>query len=152
MTPMLALSTRFVHVVPVGADSIDRDSRLGDGGTDVGFPDSLRSLTDDILSYCRTDDQHAPYVHILKRLCPTVFLVADFVERSYADIPVSQFAGGRGRDDRSCPLMDDQPPPPHSDERNRRFKLIPRVLGGPWMVRKAVGSTPVLLGTKIHHR
>lgn len=49
-------------------------------------------------------------------------------------------------------MMDDAPPPPYSDERNTRFKLIPRVTGGPWMVRKAVGSTPVLLGTKITHR
>jgi len=49
-------------------------------------------------------------------------------------------------------MMDEAAPPPHSDERNARFKLIPRVIGGPWMVRKAVGSTPVLLGTKITHR
>eukprot|EP00903_Cladosiphon_okamuranus_P009850 g9360.t1 len=65
---------------------------------------------------------------------------------SYANIPVSSF-GGDG-----CTMMDDAPPPPYSDERNARFKLIPRVIGGPWMVRKAVGSTPVLLGTKITHR
>ncbi|CAM9106074.1 unnamed protein product [Scytosiphon promiscuus] len=65
---------------------------------------------------------------------------------SYANLPVSSFGG----DD--CSMMDDAPPPPYSDERNTRFKLIPRVIGGPWMVRKAVGSTPVLLGTKITHR
>eukprot|EP00752_Nemacystus_decipiens_P004478 g4090.t1 len=65
---------------------------------------------------------------------------------SYANLPKSSF-GGDG-----CAMMDDAPPPPYSDERNSRFKLIPRVIGGPWMVRKAVGSTPVLLGTKITHR
>ncbi|CAM9899347.1 unnamed protein product [Laminaria digitata] len=48
-------------------------------------------------------------------------------------------------------MMDEAPPPPYSDERNSRFKLIPRVIGGPWVVRKAIGSTPVLLGTKITH-
>ncbi|CAN0083018.1 unnamed protein product [Pylaiella littoralis] len=64
----------------------------------------------------------------------------------YADFPVSSFGG----DD--CGMMDEAPPRPYSDERNARFKLIPRVIGGPWMVRKAVGSTPVLLGTKVTHR
>ncbi|CAN0411886.1 unnamed protein product, partial [Ectocarpus sp. 12 AP-2014] len=50
---------------------------------------------------------------------------------SYADIPVSSFGGDE------CSMMDTAPPPPYSDERNTRFKLIPRVIGGPWMVRKA---------------
>lgn len=65
---------------------------------------------------------------------------------SYANLPISSFGGDE------CKMMDPAPVRPHSDERNRRFKLIPRVIGGPWMVRKAVGSTPVLLGTKIGHR
>lgn len=68
------------------------------------------------------------------------------MRRSYANLSVSSF-GGDG-----CAMMDDGSPPPSSDERNTRFKLIPRVIGGPWMVRKAIGSTPVLLGTKITHR
>lgn len=61
-------------------------------------------------------------------------------------MPLSTFGGDES------PMMDDVPPPKYSDERNQRFKLIPRIVGGPWMVRKAVGSTPVLLGTKIRHR
>jgi hypothetical protein len=32
---------------------------------------------------------------------------------------------------------------------NSRFKLIPKVVDGPFIVRKAVGSTPCLLGTKV---
>ena len=37
--------------------------------------------------------------------------------------------------------------------RARKLKLIPAVAEGPWMVRKAVGSKPVILGTKLdtHH-
>lgn len=33
--------------------------------------------------------------------------------------------------------------------RNKLLKMIPRVAGGPWLVRKAVGTTPVLLGQKL---
>ena len=33
--------------------------------------------------------------------------------------------------------------------RNQRLKLIPRVVDGPWMVKKMVGSTPALIGTKL---
>jgi hypothetical protein len=33
--------------------------------------------------------------------------------------------------------------------RNARFKLIPRITEGPWVVRKAVGTHPVLLGNKL---
>lgn len=68
---------------------------------------------------------------------------------------MSTFGGSKWEEETqssSCPLMDETPPPPHSDERNQRFKLIPRVIGGSWVIRKSVGSTPVLLGTKIHHR
>lgn len=35
---------------------------------------------------------------------------------------------------------------------NKRFKLIPSVIGGPWVVQMAVKSTPVLLGTKVGQR
>ena len=33
--------------------------------------------------------------------------------------------------------------------RNQHFKLIPRVCSGPWVVKKLVGSTPALIGTKV---
>ena len=33
--------------------------------------------------------------------------------------------------------------------RDKRFKLIPRIVDGPWVVRKAVGNTPAILGTKL---
>ena len=33
--------------------------------------------------------------------------------------------------------------------RHNTFKLIPRVTNGSWMIRNAVGSTPVLLGKKL---
>lgn len=73
-------------------------------------------------------------------------ILACWDDGSYANLPLSSFGGD------SCSMMDEAPPPPYSDERNTRFKLIPRVIGGPWVVRKAVGTTPVLLGTKINHR
>ena len=40
----------------------------------------------------------------------------------------------------------------HEDDVKRRhntFKLIPRVTKGSWVIRNAVGSTPVLLGKKL---
>lgn len=33
--------------------------------------------------------------------------------------------------------------------RDRRFKVIPRVVDGPWIVRKTIGGVPALTGTKI---
>lgn len=39
---------------------------------------------------------------------------------------------------------------PQADkECSRRFKLIPSVLQGSWIIKQAVGNTPVLLGTKL---
>jgi Protein ENHANCED DISEASE RESISTANCE 2, C-terminal len=33
--------------------------------------------------------------------------------------------------------------------RNNRFKLIPSILKSSWVVKQAVGTTPVLLGNKL---
>ncbi len=41
---------------------------------------------------------------------------------------------------------------PASDFRNERFKLIPNIVEGPFIVRKAVGNTPALLGKKLTQR
>ncbi|KAG5185451.1 hypothetical protein JKP88DRAFT_312182 [Tribonema minus] len=38
--------------------------------------------------------------------------------------------------------------PPH-DFRNQRFKLLPSILEGPWLVKKTVGNTPTLIGHKV---
>jgi len=35
--------------------------------------------------------------------------------------------------------------------RNERWKVIPRIAEGPWVVQAAVGSKPALLGTKLAH-
>lgn len=35
---------------------------------------------------------------------------------------------------------------------NSRFKLIPEIVSGPWMVKRLVGSVPCLLGTKVTQR
>ncbi|KAG5176118.1 hypothetical protein JKP88DRAFT_203174 [Tribonema minus] len=53
-------------------------------------------------------------------------------------------------------------PPPASDVsggirhsyafHNSRFKLIPQIVDGPWVVRRAVGAVPCLLGTKVTTR
>ena len=37
-----------------------------------------------------------------------------------------------------------------NDFRNTRFKLIPKVVDGNYLVRKAVKDTPTLLGTKLN--
>jgi hypothetical protein len=41
---------------------------------------------------------------------------------------------------------------PPSDFRNMRFKLIPSVTEGPWVVKAAVRSQPALLGRKVVQR
>ncbi|CAM9829543.1 unnamed protein product, partial [Hapterophycus canaliculatus] len=40
---------------------------------------------------------------------------------------------------------------PLNDIRNRRLKLFPKVLEGPWVVRKAVGK-PCVVGKKLTAR
>lgn len=37
---------------------------------------------------------------------------------------------------------------PGDDLRNLRFKLLPHIVEGPWIVRKAVGSKPTLIAQK----
>ena len=42
---------------------------------------------------------------------------------------------------------------PEADaRRNRKFKLIPRIVKGSWIVKQSVGTTPVLLGQKVTTR
>jgi hypothetical protein len=41
---------------------------------------------------------------------------------------------------------------PPTDFRNERFKLIPSITAGPWVVRAAVRNTPALLGKKVVQR
>ncbi|EFN56180.1 hypothetical protein CHLNCDRAFT_17328, partial [Chlorella variabilis] len=36
--------------------------------------------------------------------------------------------------------------------RNKKFKLIPRIVRGSWIVKQSVGTTPVLLGQKLTTR
>ncbi|KAF4672306.1 hypothetical protein FOL47_000691 [Perkinsus chesapeaki] len=36
-----------------------------------------------------------------------------------------------------------------TEERNKRLKVIPRVVEGPWIVKRAIGETPAIIGTKI---
>jgi len=51
------------------------------------------------------------------------------------DITVRRFLEGEG--------------PAADKKRNNRFKLIPSILKSSWVVKQAVGTTPVLLGNKL---
>lgn len=48
-----------------------------------------------------------------------------------------------------CSWMEDEGPEANK-RRNTKFKLIPRIAQGPWIVKKSVGTTPVLLGQKLN--
>ena len=54
--------------------------------------------------------------------------------------------------DITWPTAHDKGALPPSDFRNERFKLIPSITIGPWIVKAAVGSTPALLGRKVVQR
>ncbi len=58
----------------------------------------------------------------------------------------------RGLRDVHWPTASDVGALPPTDFRNERFKLIPSVTDGPWVVKSAVGSTPALLGKKVIQR
>ena len=36
--------------------------------------------------------------------------------------------------------------------RDARYKLIPRIVDGPWIIRKSVGTKPALIGKKLKQR
>ena len=42
--------------------------------------------------------------------------------------------------------------PADDQRRNKKFKLIPRIARGSWVIKQAVGTTPVLLGQKLETR
>lgn len=42
--------------------------------------------------------------------------------------------------------------PADDERRNKKFKLIPRIARGSWVIKQAVGTTPVLLGQKLDTR
>lgn len=42
--------------------------------------------------------------------------------------------------------------PADDERRNKKFKLIPRIARGSWVIKQAVGTTPVLLGQKLETR
>ena len=78
---------------------------------------------------------------------------------------ISSVVGGGGRKDDKGPLQrlreirdvtwpspSDRGVLPPTDFRNERFKLIPNIPEGPWVVKSAVGSTPVMLGKKVVQR
>jgi hypothetical protein len=60
--------------------------------------------------------------------------------------------GWRVPSDITWPTAHDKGALPPSDFRNERFKLIPSITIGPWIVKAAVGSTPALLGRKVVQR
>lgn len=41
---------------------------------------------------------------------------------------------------------------PSDDFRNQRFKLIPRIVDGPWVVKASIPQKPALLGQKLTQR
>ena len=41
---------------------------------------------------------------------------------------------------------------PAEDFRNQRFKLVPRIVDGPWVVKSTVPAKPALLGQKLTQR
>ena len=61
-------------------------------------------------------------------------------------------SGWRVPSDITWPTAYDKGALPPSDFRNERFKLIPSITIGPWVVKAAVGATPALLGRKVVQR
>ena len=61
-------------------------------------------------------------------------------------------SGWRVPSDITWPTPYDKGSLPPSDFRNERFKLIPSITIGPWVVKAAVGATPALLGRKVVQR
>ena len=66
--------------------------------------------------------------------------------------PVASSSGWKIPSDITWPTAYDKGSLPSSDYRNERFKLIPSITVGPWVVKAAVGATPVLLGKKVVQR
>ena len=52
----------------------------------------------------------------------------------------------------NCRFLAGGDSPEAQERRNSTFKLIPRVTEGSWIVKQSVGTTPCLMGRKLHTR
>jgi hypothetical protein len=64
------------------------------------------------------------------------------LRKYYEDLPVSK-PGPPAADEGTCPL---------DHFRNQRFKLLPRIIDGPWVIKTTVPAKPALLGQKLTQR
>jgi Protein ENHANCED DISEASE RESISTANCE 2, C-terminal len=78
--------------------------------------------------------------------------VKGVVSSSPPTVVAAPSGGWRVPSDITWPTAHDKGALPPSDFRNERFKLIPSITIGPWIVKAAVGSTPALLGRKVVQR
>lgn len=89
----------------------------------------------------------------LQRSRPTSYAQPTSPSASDGGSMFSMLAGGKG----NAPLVTPPDPLdrgvlPLESFHNKRFKLIPQITGGPWVVKTAVGSTPAILGQKVTQR
>ena len=77
---------------------------------------------------------------------------AKVVSAAPASPPAPTTGGWKMPVDITWPTAADAGTLPQSDYRNERFKLIPSITVGPWVVRAAVRATPALLGKKVVQR
>mmetsp|Transcript_42609 Transcript_42609/g.129356 ORF Transcript_42609/g.129356 Transcript_42609/m.129356 type:complete len:283 (-) Transcript_42609:631-1479(-) len=121
----------------------------GGGGCDADYDDDDDDPARDFLRRWRRawDDAggSAPFLLVINFVVPWGNLLAYFRRRG---------SGGAV----AAEEEEDDPPAERAwrlflkgDEtyRNERLKLVPRIVQGSWMVKKAVGSSPTLIGKKI---
>jgi len=93
--------------------------------------------------YQRSAKENTPFIFVLNFVLPFANFLAYFCPRTLGRSP---YVG----DEKFDRLLKDYIEG-DKDFRDRRMKIIPRCVEGPWVVQTAVGQKPAIMGTKIRH-
>jgi len=91
--------------------------------------------------YQRAAGKNTPFILVIHFLAPYGNFLCYFIPRTGGQSP---YIGERNFDGLLRSFLEG------TDEfRDRKLKIVPRVVDGPWVVQQAVGSRPAIIGTKI---
>jgi len=125
------------------ADAPDITDKLSKDDSTI-FLSSSSTFSSDIPANKTTPNKTTPTITI-PPLTPSPEVSPPVVEGGKS-------SGWKIPSDITWPTAYDKGALPPSDYRNERFKLIPSITLGPWVVKAAVGATPALLGRKVVQR
>mmetsp|Transcript_11801 Transcript_11801/g.25146 ORF Transcript_11801/g.25146 Transcript_11801/m.25146 type:complete len:807 (+) Transcript_11801:56-2476(+) len=142
----------FVHKKGGGGGGDVVGNGGGYGGAGDGTTSSASSTADTTLDFLRRWTnacmdmglEHPPFLLIINFIVPWGKFQAYFFRPEADDGPFVSRYRNRPSEKALREFIGGT-----TEYRNKRLKFIPRICAGPWMVKKMVGSTPALIGTKL---